>query len=175
MLLPPEFPVSLRIRKFGYKEETIIVNSPEDSILISIIPLEIHKKYSGYKVTLEYASSLLIKAVEKLRINAAAARPDRSQREHVYCRITSSADSTMNSLFESYSQMNVNEYYLQGYQSDVARFASTINSIPWITGNMLEFKIEPFIRLPFFAERFINRKGFFEQDGNRTELTLLLT
>ena len=33
ILGPLEFPASLRIRKFGFKEETIIINNPDDSIL----------------------------------------------------------------------------------------------------------------------------------------------
>ena len=35
---------------------------------------------------------------------------------------------------------------------------------------MLEFKIDPFIKLPFFVERYINRTGSFEQDGNQVAI-----
>ena len=83
----PEFPVTLKIRKAGYKDETVVVNSPEGSILISLVPVEIHKKFLSNKSTLLNVS-LLKKAIEKLRINAASARPDLAQRELVYCRIS---------------------------------------------------------------------------------------
>lgn len=166
MLSLTKLPSTIKILKFGYKRETISVNSSEFSMLISLIPLEIHKRYLGKKMGLEDASTLLKKAVEKLQGNAASANSDLTQRELVYCRITSSVDSTMNSLFESFSQMNVNQYYINGYQGEIARFGSTNNPIPGISGNMLGFKIDPFIRLPFIVERYISSKGSFEQDKN---------
>lgn len=164
-----EYPVTLKIRKTGYKDETIVVNSPERLLPIALIPIEINKKYLSNKSTLTKVL-LLKKALEKLQINAPMARPDLAQKELVYCRMVSMADSTPESFYESYSYMNVNKYSLKGYQSAASRYATTGKVIPGIQGNILEFKIDPFIKLPFFVERYINRTGSFDQNGNRIEV-----
>ena len=96
--------------------------------------------------------------------------PDRSQRELVYCRISSSVDSTINSLFESYAQMNVNKRLPGVSTLHIGRYASTNDYIPGLSENILEFKIDPFINLPMFAERFITRKGYIVQDGKQIAL-----
>jgi hypothetical protein len=164
-----KFPATLKIRKFGFKEETVILNHPDDSVLISLTPLEIHKNNFNNKTPVHFGL-VLKKALEKFRINNDSEYPDPSQRELVYYRITSSVDSTINSLFESYAHMNVNKYSLQGYQSDIVRYASTRDYIPGLAENRLEFKIDPFINLPMFIEGYINRIGFFDQDGNQIAL-----
>jgi len=46
ILGPFEFPATLRIRKFGFKEETVIINNPVNPVLISLAPLEVHKSAS---------------------------------------------------------------------------------------------------------------------------------
>ncbi|MGD0756289.1 MAG: hypothetical protein ABR927_14650 [Bacteroidales bacterium] len=165
ILFPHEFPATLKIRKFGFKEETIILNYPNDSILISLTPLEIHKNNFSNKTPIQFGL-VLKKALEKFRINNNPESQDPSQRELVYCRITSSVNSTITSLFERYAHMNVNKYSLQGDQSDIARYVSTRDNIPGLTENSLEFKIDPFINLPMFIEGYINRMGFFEQNGS---------
>ncbi len=164
-----KFPVTLKIRKFGFKEETIILNHPDDYVLISLAPLEIHKNNSGNKKPLQYGL-ILKKALEKFRTNNNSEFSDHSQRELVYCRIISSVDSTVNSLFESYSHMNVNKYALQDYQPDIYRYASSNENIPGLSENRLEFKIDPFISLPIFIEGYITRRGFFEQNGRQIAL-----
>jgi hypothetical protein len=169
MLFPSGFPATVKIRKFGFKEETVILNSPNESVLISLAPLEFHKNNINNKKTIQYGL-ILKKALEKFRINDLPEYQDRSQRELVYCHITSSVGSTINSLFESYAHMNVNKYSLQGYQSDISRFASTGEKIPGLTENRLEFKIDPFINLPIFIEGYIRKKGFFEQNGSQIAL-----
>jgi hypothetical protein len=161
-----EFPTFLRIRKFGFKEETIIIKSPVDSVLISLTPLEVHKSYSGNKRLLQY-ELIFKKALEKILAGYNSGSQDHSQRELVYCRISSSIDSTVNSLFESYAQMNVCKSGLQDYQPFISRYASTDDYIPGLTENRLEFKIDPYVNLPMFAERFITRKGYIVQDDKQ--------
>jgi hypothetical protein len=107
LLFPNEYPITLRISKFGFKEVTIILNNPDDSVLISLTPLEIHKKKFSNKNLLEYGI-VLKKAIEKFKKYEGSESPVPVQRKLVYCRITSSVDSTINGLFESYMHMNVN-------------------------------------------------------------------
>ncbi len=166
ILGPLEFPASLTIRKFGFKEDTLIINNPVDSLLISLAPLEDHKSYSGNKKLLQY-ELIFKKALEKLRTDYNLESQVHSQRDLVYCRISSSIDSTVNSLFESYAQMKVSKSGLQDYQPSISRYASTVDYIPGLTGNRLEFNIDPYINLPIFAERFITRKSYIVQDGKQ--------
>ena len=166
LLFPPEFPATLRISKFGFNEETVIVNNPDDSVLISLTPLEIHKKKLSKKPLPEYGI-LLKKSLEKFQKYEGSESPDPLQMKLVYCRITSSVDSTITSLFERYAHMNINKYALRGEQSDIARYASTKDYIPGLSGNLLEFKIDPFINLPMFIEGYITRRGFYEQNGSQ--------
>jgi hypothetical protein len=168
LLSPIVFPTTLKIRKFGYKDETIILDSPKDSVLISLTPLEIHKNNFGNKTPIQFGL-VLKKALEKFRINDGSEfheSNDPLQRELVYCRISTSVNSEITSLFETYAHKNVNKYVLQGDQSDIARYASTNDYIPGLTQNSLEFKIDPFFNLPMFIESYINRMGFFEQNGS---------
>jgi hypothetical protein len=166
ILGPLGFPVALTIRKFGFKEETVIINNPTDSALISLTSLEVHKSYSGNKKLLQYAL-IFRKALEKLRADYNSGARDHLQRELVYCRITSSIDSTVNSLFESYAQLNAGRSGLNDYQPSISRYASTGDYIPGLTGNRLEFKIDPYVNLPMMAEQFITRKGYLMQDSNQ--------
>ena len=168
LLSPIIFPTTFKIRKFGYKDETIILDSPKDSILISLTPLEIHKNNFGNKTPIQFGL-VLKKALEKFRINDGSEfheSNDPLQRELVYCRFSTSVNSEITSLFENYAHKNVNKYVLQGDQSDIARYASTNDYIPGLTQNSLEFKIDPFFNLPIFVESYINRMGFFEQNGS---------
>ena len=165
LLFPNEFPITLKISKFGFKEETIVLNNPGDSISISLAPLEIHKKKINKK-TLEEYGIILKTALKKFQKYEGSESPDPLQGKLVYCSITSSVDSTINSLFESYMYMNVNKYLLQYEQSDLSRYASTSEYIPGLSENRLEFKIDPFINLPMFIEHFISRSGYFVQDGS---------
>jgi hypothetical protein len=164
LLSPGVFPTILKIRKFGYKDETLILDSPKDSVLISLTPLEIHKNNSSNKTPIQFGL-VLKKALEKFRINEGSEAQDHPQRKLIYCSITTTVDSTINSLFESYAHMNVNKNALQEYQADLARNASTRDYIPGLTENRLELKIDPFINLPMFIEGYINRMGFFDQNG----------
>jgi hypothetical protein len=166
ILDPLEFPATLRIRKFGFKEETVIINNPVNPVLISLTPLEVHNSYSGNKKLLQY-ELIFKKALEKLRADYNSGSRDHSKRELVYCRISSSIDSTVNSLFESYAQMNVCKSGLQDYQPRISRYASSDDYIPGLTGNRLEFKIDPYVNLPIMVERFITRKGYIMQDSNQ--------
>ena len=160
------FPSVLRIRKFGFKEKTVVINNPEDSALISLTPYEVHSSYSGHKKVLHY-DLIFKKALEKLRVDYNSKSHDHSQRKLVYCRIRSSVDSTINSLFESYAQMNVCNRSFQDYLPYISRYASTDDNIPGLTGNSLEFKIDPYVNLPMMAEQFITRKGYIMQDSNQ--------
>ena len=169
LIFPNKFPVTLRIRKFGFKEETVVLNNPEDSISIPLTPLEIHKERLNKKTLLEYGT-VLKTALKKFQRYEGSESPDPVQRKLVYSRITACVDSTINSLFESYLQMNINKYALQGEQSDIARYASTMDYIPGLSENKLEFKTDPFINLPMFIEGYITREGFFEQNGSRIDL-----
>ena len=54
ILGPLEFPATLTIRKFGFKEETVIINNPGDPLLISLDPLKVNSSYSDSKKTLQY-------------------------------------------------------------------------------------------------------------------------
>ena len=166
ILGPLKFPVTLRIRKFGFKEETVDINNPVDPVLISLIPLEVHKGYSGNKKHLQY-EMIFRKALEKLRAGYDSGPQDHSQRELVYCRISSSIDSTVNSLFESYAQMNAGRNGLNDYQPSISRYASGDDYIPGLTGNRVEFKIDPYVNLPIMVERFITRKGYIVQEGKQ--------
>jgi hypothetical protein len=163
------FPAKLKIRKFGFYEDIIVLDSPKDSVLISLTPLEIHKNNFGNKTPIQFGL-VLKKALEKFRINDGSEfheSNDPLQRELVYYRISTSVNSEITSLFENYAHKNVNKYVLQGDQSDIARYVSTRDNIPGLTENSLEFKIDPFINLPMFIEGYINRMGFFEQNGNQ--------
>lgn len=163
---PHEFPTTLRIRKFGFKEETLIINSPNDSARISLAPLEIHKSKPGKKNQLDYVR-IFNKALEKLRVTDNTESHDKSQRKLIYCSITSSVDSNLNELFESYSHMKVHNNGLQDYQPDISRYASQNEPVPGLSENRLEFKIDPFINLPIFAGQYFSHRGFFAQDGNQ--------
>ena len=163
---PLEFPATLKIRKFGFNEETIIINNPADSVEISLSPLEFHKSYSGNKKLLQY-DLIFKKALEKFQADYDSGSRDRSEMELVYCRISSSIDSTINCLFESYAQMHVSRSGLIHYKPRISRYASTNDYIPGLTGNRLEFNVDPYVNLPFFAERYITRKGYIMLDGNQ--------
>jgi len=166
ILGPLEFPATIRIRKFGFKEETIIINNPVDSVFISLTPLEVFKSYSGNKKLLQY-DLIFRKALEKFRADYNSGSRDHSQMELVYYRISSSIDSTVKSLFESYAQMNVSKSGFQDYQSRISRYTSTNDFIPGLTGNNLEFNVDPYINLPMFIERYITRKAYIMQDSNQ--------
>ncbi len=166
ILGPLEFPATLRIRKFGFKEETIIINNPVDTVLISLTPLEVHKSYSGNEKLLQY-NLIFKKALEKFRTDYNSGSRDHSLMELVYCRISSSIDSTVNSLFESYAQMNVSKNGFQDYQPCISRYASTNDYIPGLTGNRVEFNIDPYVNLPMFIERYITRKAYIMLDSNQ--------
>ncbi len=165
LLFPPEFPATLKISKIGFQEKTITFNNPDDSLLISLTPLEIQKiKYSN--MTSQDYGILLKKALEKFKKYEGSDYPDPLQKKLVYCRITSSVDSTINSLFESYVRMNVNKYVLQKDQSDIARYASNEVHVTGLSQNSLDFKIDPLFNLPMFIESYITRRGFFEQNDS---------
>jgi hypothetical protein len=66
LLSPGVFPTTLKIRKFGYQDETIILDSLKDSVLISLTPLEVHKSYSGNNKLLQY-ELIFKKALQKFR------------------------------------------------------------------------------------------------------------
>ncbi len=166
ILGPLEFPASLRIKKFGFEEETLIINNPLDSPLISLTPLEVHNSYSGNKKLLQY-DLIFRKALEKLRAGYNSGPDDHSKRGLVYCCITSSIDSTVERLFESYAQMNISKGGLRDYQPRISRYASSGDNIPGLTGNRLEFKIDPYVNLPIMAEQFITRKSYIMQDSNQ--------
>jgi hypothetical protein len=165
MLFLNEFPVTLRINKFGLKEETIVLDNSDDSILISLAPLEIHKKKLSKKTLLEYGI-VLKTAIKKFQRYEDSESTDPLQRKLFYCSITSFVDSTINSIFESYIQMNLNKYLLQYEQSDISRYASTSEYVPGLSENRLEFKVDPFINLPMFIENYISRSGFFDENGS---------
>jgi hypothetical protein len=166
ILGPIEFPATLKIRKFGFKEEIVTINYLVDSVSISLTPLEVHKSYSGNKKLLQY-DLIFKKALEKLRADYNSGRKDHSNRELIYCRIASSIDSKVNSLFESYAQMNAGRSGLNDYQPSISRYASTGDYIPGLTGNRLEFEIDPYVNLPIMVERFITRKAYIMQDSNQ--------
>ena len=165
LLFTDKFPVTLKISKFGFKEANIVLDNPGDSILISLTPIEIHKEKINKK-TLEEYGILLKTALKKFQKYEGSESPDPLQGKLVYCSITSSVDSTINSLFESYMQMNVNKYLLQYDRSDISRYASISEYIPGISENRLEFKVDPFINLPMFIENYITRHGFFDENGS---------
>lgn len=169
ILGPLEFPTTLKIRKFGFKEETVIINNPLDPVSIRLTPLEVHNSYSGNKKLLQY-DLIFRKALDKLQVDYISGSRDRSQRKLVWCRISSSVDSAVNSLFESYAQMNVCNSGLRDYQPYVSRYASTDDNIPGLPGNRLDFKIDPYVNLPIMAERFITRKGYIMQDSNQVAM-----
>jgi CarboxypepD_reg-like domain len=166
LLFPNEFPTTLRISKFGFKEATVIINNPDDSVLISLTPLEVHKSYSGNKKLLQY-ELIFKKALEKLRVDYYSGSTNHSQRGLVYSRISSSVDSTVNSLFDSYAQMNVCGSGLLDYQPVISRYAVSDDHIPGLSGNRLDFKIDPYVNLPIMAERLISQKGYIIQDSNQ--------
>jgi hypothetical protein len=161
-----EFPATLRIRKFGYKDEIVIINNQSDPVLISLTPLEVHNSYSGNKKLLQYGL-IFTRALNKLRAGYKAGTQDPSQRELVYCKITSSIDSTINNFFESYAQMNVGTNGLNDYQPSISRYASTGDYIPGLAGNRLECIIDPYVNLPIMVEQFITRKGYIMQDNRQ--------
>ena len=168
-LIPNNFPLTLKIRKFGYQDVTLSLNNPCDSLHISFLPLEIQKKSLSQKLPSEYLA-LLKKAVGKFKEHEGSEYPDPLQRKLIYCRIASSADTAVNSFFESYLHMNVNKYELQGEQTDIARYALTEKFIPGLSENRLEFKIDPYINLPIFIESYIKKRGLFVQNGSQIAL-----
>src|SRR5664280_2146868 len=54
LLFPNDFPITLKISKFGFKEEKIVLDNPGDSISISLTPLELHKEKINKKTLEEY-------------------------------------------------------------------------------------------------------------------------
>jgi hypothetical protein len=169
LLFPNGFPTTLRVSKFGFKEATVIVKNPDDSILISLVPYEIHKKKIANKPQLEYGL-ILKKAIDKFKMYEGSETPDPVQRKLIYCKISSTVDKSINSLYESYMLMNVNKYVLQEEQTRIGRYASTRDYIPGLSENKLEFKIDPFISLPMFINQYIYRVGYFVQDGSQIAL-----
>ena len=172
ILVPIEFPVELKIRRFGFKEETLIINNQVDSVLISLTPLEVHKSYSGNKKLLQY-DVIFRKALEKLGTGYNSRQQEYSRRELVFCRITSSIDSTVNNLFESYAQMNVCNSGLLDYQPLISRYASSDEYIPGLAGNRLEFRIDPYVNLPIMVEQYMTRKGYIMQDSNQIAMVTI--
>lgn len=166
-------PATLKIRKSGYKEKIVSITSSAGFVKISLRPIEIHK---AIIFSPKRYASLLKTAVEKLRKNSAFAPAERSTGELVYCRITSSVDSTINTLFESYAQMNINANSLGDYQSRVARYVPAGERIPGISGNRLSFSIDPYIRIPFMSlERYVKNRGSFEQDGKNIAIVSIVS
>jgi hypothetical protein len=165
-LFPQGFPATLRIAKSGFKEESMIINNPDDSVFISLAPIEIHKNNSGNKKPVQY-ELLLKQALEKIRINTNEEGPDYSQRELVYCRSTSSVDSTIKSLFESYAHMNVTRNSFKENQPEISRYASTKEYFPGLSETRLEINIGPYINLPMFIEHYITRMGYFVQNDSQ--------
>jgi hypothetical protein len=164
-----EFPTAIKVSKFGFKVATVIVNSPDDSIVISLVPYEIHKRKLTNKTQLEY-ELILKKAIEKFEIYEGSETPDPIQKKLLYCKIISSVDNSINSLYESYMLMNVNKYILREQQTKIGRYASIKDYIPGLSENKLEFKIDPFISLPMFIKQYIYRSGYFVQDDNQIAL-----
>ena len=79
ILGPLEFPATLTIRKFGFKEETVIINNPGDPLLISLDPLKVNSSYSDSKKTLQYGL-VFKKALGKLRVDYYSGSTNHSQR-----------------------------------------------------------------------------------------------
>jgi hypothetical protein len=166
ILGPLQFPAALTIRKFGFKEETVIINNPADPVSISLTPLEVHKGFSAKKNQIQF-ELIFKKALEKLKSYWGEGSTDNPQRKLVYCFISSAVDSTVKSFFESYAKMKVCKDGLQNYQPCVSRYASTDDNIPGLTGISLEFKTDQWVNLPIMAERFITRKGIIMDDNNQ--------
>lgn len=162
-ICPTELPTSIKIKKFGFNEETVIINKPVDSILVALTPLSYHKNSSGLKKPLQY-ELLLKRALEKFRISNNEV--SLQERKLVYCRTVSSIDSTPITLFEGYAQMSVNKFSVQEGESWISRYVSDKEFIPGLSENKLEFEMNPFINLPMFIERFMGRRGYVVQNGN---------
>ena len=158
-----KFPAKIRIKKFGFREETVTVEAPGDSVNISLVPLMImHRNTSGDKKPFRYGL-ILNKAVEKLRAND----PVNAKEEMVYYNITSASDTSFNSLFEGYSHMRVSMHGFLDYQPDISRYATEAEYIPGLSQTMLEIRTDPFLALPMFVEKYFRRTGYFVQDGKR--------
>ena len=163
------FPATIKVRKFGFKEKTIILTNPDDFVLISLVPLEIHKNRLIDKNNLQYGL-IFKRALEKIKFGSNSESLDNSKRKLVYCRVTSSVDSTIKSLFESYAHMNVNKYSFHTGQLDISRYATSNEYIPGLSENRLDFYIDPFINLPIFPEQYITLKRFLIKDGKKIAL-----
>ncbi len=164
-----ELPVTLTINKFGFKEKTVTINNPDDSITISLSPIEIHRVYYSKNSEAEYGT-IFKKALWKLGNNVSSDETDPPERKLVYRYITSSVDAGIKSFYESYSYMNVNKYSLRENQSGISRYASTNESIAGLPENRLEFKTDPYVNLPLFIERTVTQRGYFMLNGNRVDV-----
>ena len=63
--------------------------------------------------------------------------------------------------------MNVSKRGFQDYQPGISRYASRDEKIPGLSGNRLEFKIDPWVNLPIMSERFITAKGYIIDNRNQ--------
>ncbi len=161
-----EYPATLKIRKFGFKDKTVILSDPADPVLIPLQALEIHGNRLSIKNTLQY-SIIFKRALEKIRIGGNSGSSDKSQRKLVYCSITSAVDSTARSLFESYAHMNINKYTLQIAHPDISRYVTSDEYVPGLSEGKLYFNIDPYINLPIFPEKYITLKRYLVQDGKQ--------
>lgn len=158
-----KFPLTLYIRKFGYEQKTILVNSPEDNIRISLEPVEFQNKFESNNI------KLLRNALDKLRLNSTTSVPDPFRRNLVYCCISSSVDSVTNSFFESYAQMNIPRYSLRGYKPEIARYAQSDKLARGISPNRMEYSIDHLVNYSPYMDlvKYEKKMGFFEQEGQR--------
>ena len=162
---PSGFPVALIVRKFGFKDVKVFIEKPNDSVQVTLVPYEILKKNPGKEI-LQYGS-ILKKAIGKFHGRRGTETSDEPQRKLVYFRMTSSVDTTLNSLFESYAHMNVSGYSIDRREPDISRYAATNEYIPGLWEESPEFKIDPFINLPIFVEQYISGKRIILQDGKK--------
>lgn len=164
-LNPSYFPLNIRLRKTGFKEENITIQSPVDSVHVSMTPLIYHRNSIGLDKPLQY-DLLLKRALEKLRKSVKSLSAENNQEKLVHCRIITLLDSTMNSFFESYMLMDATKSEFKLSESGISRYSSINKPIPGLSENKLEFETDPFINLPMFIEKYIGKRGYLK-DNNK--------
>ena len=161
-----ELPAEIKVCRFGYEDKTVLLSNPDDSLLISLEPLELHRSVISNKRTLQYAE-IFKRALGKLKYGGNSGSFISTERKLVFCHISVSVDSTVRSLFESYAPMNVNRYTIRISHPDLSRYAVEDEYIPGLSEDRLYFNVDPYINLPIFPEKYITLKKFLVKDGQK--------
>jgi len=161
-----KLPLKIKINKFGYKDKTLIVRNQVDSVFISMAPLELNNNVLSNKKTLQY-NTIFKRALEKLQLGNVRGSSGNSDRDLVFCHMSTLVDTSTLSIFDSYFMMRVNKYTFRVSHPEIARYAKPVSNFPWLSDYSFSFNVDPYINLPLFPEKYITLKKYLFQDGKK--------